>query len=76
MKSINKRPSQSRPAGAWIWVSRFGGGVDRNATERPPVSEFESPKLKMAGKLQGDKEVLGHGSHETDARSRSTAPRK
>ena len=33
------------------------------------MSEFESPKLKMAGKLQEDREMPGHGCNVTDFRS-------
>lgn len=47
MKSMSRRP-----AGEWKNVSPLGGGAWPNAAERPPVSEFELPKLKMAGKLQ------------------------
>nr|GLL35379.1 hypothetical protein GW17_00061824 [Ipomoea trifida]GMD47021.1 nitrate transporter [Ipomoea batatas] len=52
MKSRMRRPSQKRPAGAPKKVSPLGGGAWPNAAERPPVSELESPKLKMAGKVQ------------------------
>lgn len=33
-------------------MAPLGGGAWPNAADRPPVSELESPKLKMAGKLQ------------------------
>lgn len=52
MKSITRRPSLNRPAGEWKNVSPLGGGAGLKAAEMPPVSEFESPKLNMAGKLQ------------------------
>lgn len=53
MKSTMRRPSENRPAGAPKWVSPLGKGAWPNAADRPPVSEFESPKLKTAGNLQG-----------------------
>lgn len=49
-----KRPSQYLPDGVWKYVSPLGGRACPNTAERPPVSEFESPKLKMAGKLHDD----------------------
>lgn len=53
MKSTIRRPSEYLPAGIPKKVSPLGGGAGPNAEERPPVSEFESPKLKIAGKLHG-----------------------
>ena len=41
----------------------MGARACPNAADSPPVSEFESPKLKMAGKLQGPEEPLGLGSN-------------
>lgn len=52
MKSMIRRPSQALPAGTRKYVSPFGHGVGPIDTDRPPVSELESPKLKMAGNLQ------------------------
>ena len=47
-----RRPSENLPLGRWKYVSPYGGvGATREAA-KPPVSEFESPKLKMAGKSQ------------------------
>jgi len=46
-----RRPSENRPFGEWKKVIPLGGGACPNAAERPPVSELESPKLKMALKL-------------------------
>lgn len=63
MKSIISRPSENRPAGAWKKVSPLGKGACPKAADSPPVSEFESPKLKMAGKLQGPEEPLRHWSN-------------
>ena len=63
MKSITRRPSEYRPDGVWKNVSPLGGGACPNAADKPPVSEFESPKLNMAGKLHLDKAVVGFGSN-------------
>ncbi|KAK4785714.1 hypothetical protein SAY86_002403 [Trapa natans] len=52
MKSRINFPSQYRPEGLSKNVTPLGGGSRRKAADRPPVSEFESPKLKIAGKLQ------------------------
>lgn len=49
---MTKRPSQYLPAGFLKKVSPLGGDAAPKAAERPPVSELESPKLKIAGKLQ------------------------
>lgn len=56
---MTRRPSEYLPAGAWKNVLPFGGGACPNAAERPPVSEFESPKLKMAGNWQDSKQFAG-----------------
>ena len=61
-KSITRRPSEYLPAGEWKYVSPLGGGACPNAADKPPVSEFESPKLKMAGKLHLVMEIVGLGS--------------
>ena len=53
IKSMIRRPSQYLPAGPPKYDSPFGGGTWPYATERPPVSEFESPKLNIAGKSHG-----------------------
>ena len=53
IKSIIRRPSQYRPAGPWKKDSPWGGPACPNATDNPPVSEFESPKLNIAGNSQG-----------------------
>lgn len=55
---MTRRPSEKRPAGLWKNVSPLGGGAWPNAAERPPVSELESPKLKIAGKLQAFNPVV------------------
>ncbi|RWV77361.1 hypothetical protein GW17_00061824 [Ensete ventricosum] len=52
-----RRPSQYLPAGAPKKVSPCGGGAGPKAADSPPVSELESPKLKMAGKAQGEGEA-------------------
>lgn len=44
-----RRPSQNLPAGCPKKVSPFGGLTGDIAAEIPPVSEFESPKLYIAG---------------------------
>ena len=46
------RPSQPLPDGLPKNVSPFGGGTAWKAADIHPVSEFESPKLYMAGKPQ------------------------
>ncbi|MFS7994791.1 hypothetical protein Hanom_Chr12g01110241 [Helianthus anomalus] len=51
MKSIRRRPSLLRPAGEWKKVWPLGGGSWPKTADKPPVSEFESPKLNTAGKL-------------------------
>jgi hypothetical protein len=60
---MRRRPSLYLPEGLSKKVSPLGGGAAPKAAERPPVSELESPKLKMAGKLQeGDaREYLSRG---------------
>lgn len=50
MKSTMRRPSQSRPDGLRKKPLPFGARMGSNAAEIPPVSEFESPKLYIAGK--------------------------
>ena len=50
MKSMTRRPSQYLPAGEPGKVIPWGGPAWPKAAERPPVSELESPKLKIAGK--------------------------
>ena len=52
MKSIMRRPSECLPADLPKNATPFGGGTSPMAAEIAPVSEFESPKLKTAGKLQ------------------------
>lgn len=49
MKSIMRRPSEYRPAGLAKKDWPLGGGDQVKAAEIAPVSELESPKLKMAG---------------------------
>lgn len=49
MKSMMRRPSQALPAGCPKKVSPFGDWISVNAEDIPPVSEFESPKLYIAG---------------------------
>ena len=65
MKSTMRRPSEYLPAGIPKKVSPLGGGACPNAAERPPVSEFESPKLKMAGN--------SHGGDEADSSPENTS---
>ena len=51
-KSMMRRPSQNRPAGLLKKICPLGGSRRSPIpATRPPVSEFESPKLKTAGKL-------------------------
>lgn len=54
MKSMMSRPSQNLPAGLRKKVSPLGGFGPAKGKEaaKPPVSAFEAPKLKMAGKSQ------------------------
>lgn len=53
MKSIIRRPSENRPVGRWKNVSpygvkqKLGGLLELQLMKRFPVSERESPKLKM-----------------------------
>lgn len=54
MKSMMRRPSENLPEGKPKYVSPLGGFVGPNAAEKAPVSEFESPRLNTAGKLQGE----------------------
>lgn len=65
IKSITRRPSQYRPAGARKYVSPWGGGACPNAADKPPVSEFESPKLNTAGNSQWVVVVLPNTELET-----------
>lgn len=41
-------PSEARPAGLLKYVIPKGLDCAGNAAQKPPVSELESPKLKMA----------------------------
>jgi hypothetical protein len=52
MKSITRRPSQKRPEECPKKLSPLGRGTSDMAAEIAPVSEFESPKLYMAGNPQ------------------------
>lgn len=51
-KSTMSRPSQYLPEGLPKKVIPLGKGTRPNAADTAPVSEFESPKLKIAGKWQ------------------------
>lgn len=52
MKSMTRRPSQNLPAALpKKVVSPLGESSCSRAAERAPVSEFESPKLYIAGNL-------------------------
>ncbi|GER25357.1 hypothetical protein STAS_00931 [Striga asiatica] len=53
-----------RPAGPRKKDSPLGGGAWPKAAERPPVSEFESPKLNIAGKSQGALLLLAYCANE------------
>lgn len=46
-----RRPSQNLPEGCPKKVSPLGEWSDANAADIAPVSEFESPKLYIAGNL-------------------------
>ena len=50
IKSMMRRPSQALPEGCPKKVSPLGVWISDKAAEMPPVSEFESPKLYIAGK--------------------------
>lgn len=50
-KSTISRPSEARPAGLLKKVMPKGPDCAGNAAQNPPVSEFESPKLKIASYL-------------------------
>nr|GMD26443.1 nitrate transporter [Ipomoea batatas] len=52
MKSMMRRPSETRPEGFPKKVIPFGGRTRAKAADELPVSEFESPKLKIAGMWQ------------------------
>lgn len=58
MKSIVRRPSLSLPVGLWKKLRPYGGLIGSKEADMPPVSEFESPKLYIAGKSQGSKAPL------------------
>lgn len=51
-KSMIRRPSQNLPEGLPKKVLPLGKGTRPNVAETAPVSEFESPKLYIPGKLQ------------------------
>lgn len=51
-----RRPSEARPAGWWKKVSPEGEAIGKKAAAMHPVSELESPKLKIAGKSQEAKD--------------------
>lgn len=54
-----RRPSENLPEGNPKKVSPYGkltGPIEKE-DDKPPVSEFESPKLKMAGKLHAEDET-------------------
>lgn len=76
MKSIMRRPSQYLPLGIPKKVSPLGGGAGPKAADSPPVSELESPKLKMAGKSQGEVEVESDGSRKQSAKMREKMGRE
>lgn len=44
-----RRPSEARPEGLPKKVTPFGWRIGPKAADQLPVSEFESPKLKIAG---------------------------
>lgn len=49
-KSIIRRPSHNLPDGLWKNVRPVGRpNLRPSPSEKPPVSEFESPKLKITG---------------------------
>ena len=54
-----RRPSEYRPAGLSKKDWPLGGTDQENAAEIAPVSELESPKLKMPGKSQVSKAKAG-----------------
>lgn len=72
MKSMTRRPSQYRPAGEPKKEEPWGGPAWPKAAERPPVSELESPKLKIAGKwhwwacVDGDSEESKERANKED----------
>lgn len=59
MKSMIRRPSENLPEGIWKKVSPYGELRGPKAAEKPPVSEFESPRAKIAGKSQGLQRIDG-----------------
>lgn len=46
---MTRRPSEARPDGFLKYVIPNGYLSAGKAAQKPPVSEFESPKLKIAG---------------------------
>lgn len=52
MKSMMRRPSDPLPTGLWKKISPYGDLISNKEASKFPVSELESPKLNMAGKLQ------------------------
>lgn len=47
---MSKRPSDNLPVDVWKKERPFGGLIGKpSPASRPPVSEFESPKLKITG---------------------------
>lgn len=59
---MTRRPSEKRPAGLWKKVIPLGGGACSKAAEIAPVSELESPKLNIAGKLHCLSQETGQGT--------------
>lgn len=58
-KSTMRRPSENLPEGYPKKVSPYGkltGPIEKE-DDKPPVSELESPRLKMAGKLHAEDEA-------------------
>lgn len=74
MKSMMRRPSEYLPAGAPKKVSPLGGGAGPKAADNPPVSELESPKLKMAGKSHGGPEKETGTSKKSNTTRNNTEP--
>ena len=59
-KSMIKRPSQNRPDGLRKYVCPLGCPIGKAIpAAKPPVSEFESPKLKIAGILKSAELTIG-----------------
>lgn len=59
MKSMIRRPSLSLPDGLLKNTSPYGHRMGSKAAEMAPVSEFESPKLKITGKSQSGEAIAG-----------------